>query len=305
MTHAVEGVQLLDFGLLHRAVAVGNGHLLAVLQLAAVHAAYGDTAGIARIVQARDEHLGGALYLLRSGDDLHDLVQQVGDVARRRVIVLAHPAVLGRAVDHRKVQLVLGGVEREHQVEHHLVHFLRPAVGLVHLVDHHYGLQTYLKSLLQHEARLRHRPLEGVDQQQTTVSHVEHALHFAAEVAVSRRVDDVDFCSFPVDAHILRQNGDASLALQVVGVQHLARQVLSLTEQVSGQHHLVHERSLAVVYMRYNRNVPDVLHISFPLFSAAKVHIFPELSTMLPADFSILRQQTVKRHPHKLVADAR
>ena len=73
-------------------------------------------------------------------------------------------------------------------------------------------------------------------------------------------VDDIDFRSFPIDTHILRQNGYSSFTLQVVSVQHLARQVLALTEQIACQHHLVHERRLAVVYMRNNCNVSDILH---------------------------------------------
>ena len=36
-------------------------------------------------------------------------------------------------------------------------------------------------------------------------------------------------------------------------------------EEISCQHHLVHERRLAVVYVSNNCNVSNVLHISFRL----------------------------------------
>ena len=263
VAHTVEGMQFLDFRLLHRTVAVGDRHLLTVLQLAAMDAPHGDTARIAAIVQRGDEHLRCTLNLLRCGDDLDNLVKQIGDVSGRLLPVLAHPAVLGRTVDDGEVKLVFGGVQREHQVEHHLVDLLGTAVGLVYLVDNDNRLEADLQRLLKHEARLRHRSLEGVDEQQAAIGHVEHALNLATEVGVSRSVDNIDFRSFPVDTHILRENSDASLTLEVIGVQYLARQVLSLAEEVSCQHHLVHERRLAVVYVSNNCNIPDVLHTSF------------------------------------------
>ena len=95
MAHTVEGMQFLDLRLLHRTVAVGNGHLLAVLQLATMYASYGDTACIARIVERGDEHLRGTLNLLRSGNHLNDLVQQIGNIGGGLIVVLTHPTVLG------------------------------------------------------------------------------------------------------------------------------------------------------------------------------------------------------------------
>ena len=54
------------------------------------------------------------------------------------------------------------------------------------------GPQAALERLAQHEARLRHRPFGGVDQQQAAVGHLQHALDLAAEVGVAGRVDEVD-----------------------------------------------------------------------------------------------------------------
>ena len=112
--------------------------------------------------------------------------------------------VLGRTVDGGEVQLFFCGIEAEHQVEHHFVHFLGAAVGLVHLVHHHDGLQANLKRLLEHEARLRHRSFESVDQQDAAVGHVEHTFHLAAEVAVSRSIDNVDFYVLVTYRNVLR-----------------------------------------------------------------------------------------------------
>jgi hypothetical protein len=50
--------------------------------------------------------------------------------------------------------------------------------------------------------------------------HGQAALHLAAEVRVARRVDDVDRQAAVLDRGVLREDGDALLALQVVGVHH-------------------------------------------------------------------------------------
>ena len=101
------------------------------------------------------------------------------------VSFFAHPTLFGRAV------------------EDHLIHLLGTTVGFVHFVDDHDGLQTNLQGFLQHESRLRHRPLESVNEQQTAVGQIQHALHLAAEVGVTRSVDDIDLCSFIIDADVL------------------------------------------------------------------------------------------------------
>ena len=128
------------------------------------------------------------------------------------------------------VELLFGGFEREHEVEHGFVHLLGAAVGLVDLVDDHNGLEAHLDGFLQYETCLRHRPFEGVDQQQHAVGHVEHALHFAAEVGVAWSVDDVYLVFAPVDGDVLGKNGDASFAFELVVVHHQLAYFLIVAE---------------------------------------------------------------------------
>ena len=199
VSQPLERVDFLDFRFHQRAVAFGQGDVHAFADGAPVYAAHGDAARVVGVVERGDEHLRRAFQLARGGDVFDDGVEQRRDGARRRAPVLAHPVVLGRAVEHGEVELVFRGIEGEHEVEHHFVDLLRTAVGLVHLVDHHDGLQSYLEGLLEHEACLRHGAFEGVDEQDAAVGHVEHAFHLAAEVGVSRGVYDVDFSVVVVD----------------------------------------------------------------------------------------------------------
>ena len=192
LLQSFEDHQVLDLLFLHDIIALAERYRHAGTQGAPGHAAHGDAAHIRGVLQRGDEHLRGAFHDLRSGNLFDDGVEQRGDVGGRLAPVTRHPALLGTAVDGLEVELLLRGIEREHQVEHLFVDLVGAAVQLVHLVDDDNGLLAHLKGLLEHEAGLRHGAFEGIDQQQHAVGHVEHALHLAAEVGMAGGVDDVD-----------------------------------------------------------------------------------------------------------------
>ena len=101
------------------------------------------------------------------------------------------------------------------------------------------GFLPSAQGLLKHEARLRHRALKGVDQQQGAVGHTQHALDLAAKVGVARGVDDVDLNVLVLDRNVLGENRNAALALLVVGIQDAVLDLLVGTEGVRGtQEHL-------------------------------------------------------------------
>jgi len=139
-THALESVQFLDFLLLGLPVLGAEQQLGTFGNGAAVDAADGDAAHVGAEVETGDEHLRLALVGGGRRDALYDGVEHRGDVAARLAPVAAHPALLGGAVDGGEVELVLGGVEVEHQVKDHLVDLVGTAVRLVDLVDDHDGL---------------------------------------------------------------------------------------------------------------------------------------------------------------------
>ncbi len=214
-------------------LAEGDGHTFA--ELAAVHASDGYSSHIAREVERCDEHLSRALYGGGRGYVFYYGVEHRGDVVGGILPVVAHPSLLGRSVDGREVELFLGGVEVAHQIEHHFLHLVGTAVGLVDLVDHHHRLQAELYGFLEHEASLRHRAFEGVDEKQTSVGHVEHTLHFASEVGVSGRVDDVDLGVFVGDGDVFGEYRYASFAFEVVVVEYELAGGLIVAEKVSGE----------------------------------------------------------------------
>ena len=157
-SHTLEGVELLNFLADDRTVATAERNFLPFADLTSMHAADGNTADILGVVERRDEHLRIAGIVLGAGDIFYDGIEQGHDAVGGIVVVCTHPTLLGRAVECGEIELVLAGVEAEHEVEHHLLHFFGATVGLVDLVYHHHGLEADFDGLLKHEARLGHGP---------------------------------------------------------------------------------------------------------------------------------------------------
>jgi hypothetical protein len=158
--------------------------------------------------------------------------------------------------------------------------------------------------LAQDEARLRHRSLGRVDEQDHAVDHRKHALHFAAEVGVARRVDDVDLdlgrmdelgreiassggvCGLVMDrvsegvrlvdqiadGSVLRQDRDPALLFQVVRVHDSVFHVLVRADGAGLLQECIDERGFPMVDVGDDGNVADVVS---KLRHAARVNLFP------------------------------
>ena len=63
--------------------------------------------------------------------------------------------------------------------------------------------------------------------------------------------------------------GDATLAFEIVVVEHEFAGLLIGTEEVSRQQHFVHERGFTVVYVGDDGDVANVLHEKFLLIYSA------------------------------------
>ena len=180
---------------------------------------YSNTACIWRIVKWSDQHLRSTLQLLRSRNVLYNTIQQRHNTVRLLFPVRTHPVILGRTIDCRKIKLLFGSIQAEHQVEDHLVYFVRTTVRFVYLINNNNRFQSDFQSFLQHKARLRHRAFKSINQQNASVGHVEHTLYFATEVAVSRSINNINLSSVVIDRNVFREDRYPSFTLQVVVIQ--------------------------------------------------------------------------------------
>ncbi len=169
--------------------------------------------------------------------------------------------MLGRTVENRKIELLVGGIERGEQIEDFVRHLGRPRVRAVHLVDHDNRPQTELERLRHHEFGLRQRAFGGVDQHQRAVDHVQDALDLAAEIGMARGIDDVDAGLLPQDRGRLGEDGDAALALQIVGIHRALGDALVLAERAGLLQETVDQGGFAMVDMRDDRDVAEIHQI--------------------------------------------
>ena len=157
-----------------------------------------------------------------------------------------------------KGELVVVGFQRQEQVEDFFQRLGGLRVRAVDLVDDDDRLQPQLQRLGQHELGLRHHRFRRIHQQHHAVDHREDALDLAAEIGVARRVDDVDARAVPFHGGALGQDGDAALALQIVGIHRALRHVLVLAHRARLLQQLVDQRRLAMVDMGDDRDIADI-----------------------------------------------
>ena len=154
-----------------------------------------------------------------------------------------------------------GGVDADH-----LLDLLADALGLggrqVDLVEDDDDLVVLVDGLVDVGQCLRFDALRGVDDEQRALAGGERARHLVGEVDMAGRVDEVEHVVLAVvgavvEAHGLRLDGDAALALDVHRVEHLLLHVARL-QPAGGLDQPVGERRLAVVDVGDDREIADV-----------------------------------------------
>ena len=237
------------------------------------HAAQREPSDVGRRVEVRDQRLERVRRVeLGRGDvleqHLEERLQAVdrGDVGQLEVGVerIERGAPAARvAVHDREADLVLVGVEVEEELLHLVDDFGDAGVAAVDLVHHEDHGKAGLEGLAEHEAGLRQRSLARVDEEEDAVDHGERTLHLTAEVGVPGRVDDVDLHVAVPDGGVLGQDRDALLALQVHRVHDAVGHFLVGPERAGLAQHGVDEGGLAVVDVRDDRDVSQVVCLGF------------------------------------------
>ena len=112
---------------------------------------------------------------------------------------------------------------------------------------------------MQHVARLRQWAFAGIHKQEHAIDHAQRAFHFAAKVAVTRGVHDVDFGVMKKQRGVFGENGDAPFAFQIVGIHDAFHQRLVGAKNSALPQHGIHEGGLPVVYVRDDGDVANIL----------------------------------------------
>ena len=196
-------------------------------------------------------------------------IEQRAQILARHVRRKGRRSVTARAEYDRTVELVVARIQFKQQLEHLVTDFIDARVGAVDFVDDNDDAMAQFDGLLQHKAGLRHRSLGRVDEQQHTVDHFQDTLDLAAEIGMARRIDDIDLHTVIIRRCVFGKYGDAALTLKRVAVHHAFLDDLIVPEKAAELEHFVHKRGLAVVDVRNDGNIPQVLSfhmcLSFPL----------------------------------------
>ncbi len=158
---AVEREQLGDLRVLERAIELDDRDRVVQLHGAVEDAADGDAPEIVAGVEVGDEHLQRRRRIAAAAAARARRWRRraAADPRPWSPISFEATAFAGVGVEHRELDLILGGVEIDEEVVDLVQHFLRPRVGAVDLVQHDDGRQPALERLPQHEPRLRQRAL--------------------------------------------------------------------------------------------------------------------------------------------------
>ena len=244
----LEREELRDLCFLHLSIELAHGDRVADLDAAVEHASDRDPPEVVARIEICDKHLERRVDITaRRRDVVHDRVEQRTQILSRLVRRQAGGAGTGARVQHRKVELLLRRVEIDEEVVDFVQDFLNASVRAIDLVDDDDRRQPALERLAQDEARLRQRPLGRVHEQQHAVDHRQRAFDLAAEVRVTRRVDDVDEHVAVVNRGVLGQNRDPTLALEVGVVHRALDDALVGAEDAALVEQRVNEGGLAVV----------------------------------------------------------
>ena len=162
----------------------------------------------------------------------------------------------------REIQLLIGRVQRDEQIEHLVENFVRIGVVAIDLVDDDDRLGAGFQRFAQHEARLGLGTVGGIDHQQHAVDHVHDPLDFAAEIGVAGGVDDVDVVILVFESGVLGADGDALFPLQIHGIHDalFGRDGLVGAEGAGLLQQAIDQRRFAMIDVSDNGDIANMLH---------------------------------------------
>ena len=165
-------------------------------------------------------------------------------------------AGLGR--DHDGVR----GIEPDHVLDL-LLDRLRLGRRQIDLVEHRHDFVAGVDGVVDVGERLRLDALAGVHHQQRALAGGERAVDLVGEIDVAGGVDQIEdvvlaVARLVIEPHGLRLDGDAALALDIHGIEHLLLH-LARFEPAGELDQPVGQRRFAVVDMRDDGEVADIL----------------------------------------------
>ena len=187
-----------------------------------------------------------------------DRLEERTEICAFRILIEGSDAPASRTEENRRFQLFIGGVEVDEKFQYFIDDFVDSAVGTIDFVDDDDDFMTQLQRFGENEPRLRHRSFRGIHEQYDTVDHLENAFDFAAEIRVSRRVDDIDLYIIICYSGIFRKNRNTPLSFEIVGIHDSLHYRLVFAVDAALLEHFIHECRLAVIDVCDDGDVSEI-----------------------------------------------
>mmetsp|Transcript_5914 Transcript_5914/g.16562 ORF Transcript_5914/g.16562 Transcript_5914/m.16562 type:complete len:439 (+) Transcript_5914:770-2086(+) len=252
--------QLGNFALPRFLIRQAQSHGISLHNRPAVHAPDRNPSFVLIIIQRAHLHARRARHIHLGRWHLpHDGLEQRLQIPCQVTRLVPGNATHTRRIHHRKITLLIASLQLAEQIEHRVDDVVRPCSWTVNLVHHDDHLFVQRQRLPQHKARLRHRTLDRIHQQQHAVRHVQHALHLPSEIRVPRGINDVNLLVLVRDGRVLRQNRDTTLALEIIGIHDTRLHRLIGAEHLGLLEHGINKGRLAVIDVGNDGNVAHVV----------------------------------------------
>ncbi|CDD60963.1 uncharacterized protein BN684_00859 [Clostridium sp. CAG:505] len=163
----------------------------------------------------------------------------------------------------RRIQLIIICIQFHKQFQNLVHHICWTCFWSVHFIYTNHNGVVQFQCFAQYKFCLGHRAFKSVYHQYNTVYHFQYTFYFAAEVRVSRCINDIDFGIAVMNGSILRQNGNAAFSFDIAAVHNTFLYHLIGTENTALAQHLVYQCGFAMVYVSNNGNISNVFNSLF------------------------------------------
>ena len=100
----------------------------------------------------------------------------------------------------------------------------------------------------------------GIDDQKGSVHHFHDSFHFATEIGVARRIDDINPITVPLERGVFCANRNSFFALEVHRIHHPFLDFLVGTKSTGLAQQLIDQCGLTVINVRNDGNVTNLVH---------------------------------------------
>ena len=255
-------IQFTDFYfiILFRIVGIYDHNILIDAHGTVVHFSDTDTADIFIVIDRTDKNLGIGIRISGwSRNIIYNRIKQRFHISSRFFIRSGSNSLFGRSKDKWAVKLLLIGIEVNEKFQNLIDNFSRTSFRTVDLIDTDNDRKAEFQRFFQYKFCLRHRPFKGIDYKNDTVYHFEDTFYFAAEISMSRGINNIYFNIIIMNGCIFRKDGNTTFSFNIIGVHNTFRNFLIFSEDSALFEQFIHDGCFSVIDVGNDCNISYII----------------------------------------------